>query len=1050
MIGLIRMSVLRPVGVVLIYLAVALFGLVALRQLAVDLMPAVELPFISITTRWEGVSPEEVETLITRPIEQATSTVEGVERIGAMSSEGLSRVELQFVWGKRLDEALDDVRVAIDRIRARLPDDAETPMVFKFDLSSAPVMFLGLSGTLDPSRLKYMAEDELGRALERVPGVASVDVNGGRDREIRVALDSERLQAHGISAQQVTAALAKENRTVSAGEMRDGGREVILRTAGEFESLKDIEDVVVATRDQRPVLVKDLGEVQDTVAKVRGELWIDGVPGIRLRVYKQSGANSVQVADAVRAEIERINQRYEGRAKLAVLWDSSTFIRSSISNVQSGGLVGALLAAAVLLLFLRNVRATLVVTTAIPLSILATFALMYYRGMTLNIISFGGLALGTGMLVDGAIVILESIYLKRERGLGAVQAAIEGAREVAAPVTSGTLTTVAVFVPVVFVGGFAGVFFTEMALVVTFALFCSLAVALTLVPMLAGLLLRRHSEPSRPALRRLSAAVDGTIKRLECGYSRVLEAVLTAPWVVVGGAAVVLLCSLTLIPRIGVELMPDSDEGQIDMRVDLPVGTPLETTIETMRDIERRVTSVLRPGELSHIITNAGPESWWRPGGSHQGRVDVTLVPVGERQRGIDEVLDAVQKSVDGIAGADIRIRKSTSNMLTRMVRRGDDRLSVEIRGHDLETADALAAQVVQMARTIPGVTFARPDREPGQIERVLHVDRQRAAELGIGSAEVAEAVEHYVLGHVATRYREHGDEFDVRVQLEEPDRERLEQLGSLPIVTRTAQALSSEARAQVPLQSLVRVTDRHAPSAISRVDQERIVAVALGIGSRPASEINAEVQQKLKTLTVPEGFEVGMGGEAEERAKTFSNLLIGLVLAAFLVYAAMAVQFESVRHPLVIIASVPFGFVGVIAALWVTDTTFNMNSFLGTIVLVGIVVNNAIVYVDAANLFRREQGMSLHEALVAAGVRRLRPILMTTLTTALGLLPLALGTSEGSEVQAPLARALLGGLTVSTIVTLVLVPCVYLLAERRRAQPSTQGVEAITSQPAA
>jgi HAE1 family hydrophobic/amphiphilic exporter-1 len=1024
--GLIRSATLRPVAVSIIYLSIIMVGLMAFRQLSVDLLPDVDVPRISITTQYEGVAPEEMETLVTRPIEQATSTIEGVERMEATSSEGLSRVQLQFAWGVSLEQALDDVRVALDRVRATLPEDATQPSVHKFDLSSVPIAFLGVAGPGDPRRLKYLAQDDISRALERVPGVASVDVQGGRDREIRVSLDGTRLSALGISATQVATALERENRTVSAGDMRDSGREVVIRTAGEFKSLEEISGVVITTREGNPIHVRDVGVVEDSIRKVRSELWIDGVPGIRLRVYKQSGANTVEVVRAVKGELERINSEYDGRARLTLIWDSSEYIEAAIGNVSKEAGIGSILAVMVLLFFLRNIRATLVVASAIPVSIIATFAIMHFRGMTLNIVSFGALALSIGMLVDSAIVILENIDRKHADGLTPEDSAIEGAGEVAAAVTSGAITTIAVFVPVLFMGGFVGVLFGEMAEVVTFSQFCALFVALTFVPMIAGRLLRRSRRQRQGVRQRTSALIGRFLDRVDALYGRVINAVLAAPWAVVLCSVIVFGASLAFGKRIGVEVVPQADEGRIDISLELPVGTPLETTSGAMQDAERRVRSALRDGELAHVMTTAGPENWWRPGGSNEGKIELSLTPRSRRERSSEQVEASIRKSLDGIVGARLQIRQSTSNILTRIIRRGEDRLAVEIRGHDLEKADAVAREVVAVMRETPNVTFARPDRELGQPERVINVDRPRAAELGLGSADVAMAVEHYVLGKVATRYRDGGDEFDVRVQLGDEERARLDQLPDMPIV-------AADGR-RVALRSIVTIGERKGPSSISRLDQERVLKVNGGVASgKPLNEVSAAVARNIEGIDVPEGFTLTVAGEIAGGDDTFSTFVVGILLAVFLVYAAMAVQFESVRHPLVVMISVPFAFTGVIAALWLSNTTLNMNSGLGIIVLVGVATNNAIVLVDYANTLIREQGVALRDAVVSAGTRRLRPILMTTLTTLLGLAPLALAAGEGSEAQAPLARTLFGGLVTSTIVTLLLVPCVYYLVERRK-----------------
>ncbi len=1019
--ALIRWSVSRPIAVTVITLAVMLFGAVALRELSVDLLPSVEVPRISITTQYEGVAPQEMETLVTRPIEQALSTIEGVDQIEATSSEGLSRVQLQFTWGTELQEALDDVRAALDRTRASLPEEADPPSVYKFDLSSMPVAFLGMSGEGDPRRLKFLAEDELSRAIERLPGVASVDVNGGQDREIHVTLDASRLVALGVSSEQVVQALAKENRTVSAGDMRDRGKEVVIRSTGEFENPNDLLDVVVTARDSTPIRVRDLGGVVDSIRKVRSRLWVDGVEGIRLRVYKQSGANTVEVVDRLRGEIDSINEVYGSRAKLSFIWDSSDFIRASVMSVQSSAGYGALLAVLVLLVFLRDVRATLVVATAIPISIIATFAVMFFRGMTLNVISFGGLALGVGMLVDGAIVILESIHRKRDEGLSAFDAAVEGAGEVSTAVVAGTLTTLAVFAPVVFVGGFAAVFFGELALVVTFALACSLVVALTVVPMLAGRWLRDAPKQSE---NRVSAWLARLQERLERAYGRLIGAALDAPGAVVLASGALLACSLAFIPQVGLELMPETDEGRIDVSLELPVGTPLEVTASVVNDLEQNIRTSLRPGELDHIVSNAGPESWWRPGGSNEGKLELSLVSASERERRVDDILASFQSFAHSIPGARVQLRKATNNILTRIVRRGDDRLAIEIRGHDLEVADQLTEQIVESVQRIPGVTFARADRELGQLEREVIVDRERASELGIGSAEVARTIESYVLGTVATRLRERGDEFDIRVQLREDQRDQLSDLANLPIVAPDGTS--------VPLSALARIEQTLGPSSISRLNQERVLRIGVGTAERPIGDVIEDINQRLAEIPVPSGFSVDLAGELSEQQETFVSLLIGIVLSILLVFATMAVQFESWRKPLMVMVSLPFALIGVIASLLLTNTTLNMNSLLGVIVLVGIVVNNAIVLVDYTNQLTLDGKMPLRAALIEAGTRRLRPILMTTLTTILALLPLATAAAEGSDIQAPLARVVVGGLTTSTLVTLLLLPCVFFLTARR------------------
>ena len=1024
--SLVETSVRRPIGVAMIALAVLVVGLVSARMLAVDLLPAVDFPRISIVTLYEGVGPEEVETLVTRPIEQTVSTIEGIEKLESTSAEGISRIQVQFAWGTDLDAAVNDLRANMDQLANVLPEQAERPVVLKFDLSAVPIAEVGLSGGGDPRRLRYLADETLSRRLERVAGVASVSVQGGRVREIQVDLDAARLIALDISAGDVTSALGRENRNVSAGDMRAGDRQVLVRSVGQWESVPELASTRIAERDGRPVYLSDVATVRDTFKEMNAEQWVDGKRGVAMSISKQSGANTVEVAARVRAEVERINQDFGGRLHLTMLVDSSDFIRRSVSSVQTSALAGAGLAVLVLLFFLRNVRATFVIAIAIPLSVLAALALMYFSGYTLNVISFGGLALGIGMLVDNSIVILENIYRKREDGLPVARAAIEGAREVVPAVVAGTLTTVVVFAPVVFMGGFASVFFGEMAAVVTFSLLCSLAIAVTLVPSVSAKLMGGVGAGWGP-LGWMARAIGRILGALDGAYRAVVRAVLRAPWFVVALALLLLVASVRLVSLVGYELMPETDEGQIDVDVEFPVGTPIEQTGPWMMNIERQVREVLRPDEIGSIMASAGPENWWRTDGSNVGELEIHLVPVSKRERGMSELLAVVRKELAKTPGADLRIRQGNANFLMRIIRGGhDERLVVEIRGHDRETAKGLSSQIVKLMQAIPGVSNAYVEKEQSLQERAVRVDPVRAADLGLTRSEVADTLETYVLGRVATHYREHGDEFDVRVQLREEDRRDVAQLERLPVQLPRG--------GSVPLLSVADFRLRSAPNAIEREGQERVVRVMGATGDRALGDIVADLDRALSGLSVPDDFRVAIAGEQAEQEETFRGLLIGIVLALFLVYTVMAVQFESLLHPLVIMGSVPFAFIGAVAALVVTDTTFNMNSFLGAIVLVGIVVNNAIVLVDTMNTLRRD-GFGLVPAVVEAAGRRLRPILMTTLTTVLAMVPLAMGVGEGSEMQAPLARVVVGGLLVSTLVTLLVVPCLYLLAERGRAR---------------
>ncbi len=1030
--GLTALSVRRPIGVAVVCIAICILGWISVTRLPVDLLPEVDFPRISIITNYEGVGPEEIENLLTRPIEQAVSTIDGVTEITAESAEGLSRVQLQFNWGTNLDTAVNDVRAQLDRLRARLPEDADQPVVLKFDISATPIATLGLSGRGDPRRLRYLADELLTRRLERLPGIASVQVNGGRVREIRVELNLASLVALGVTGDQVVQALASDNRNVAAGDMGESGREVLIRTIGELENVEDIRNVLVTRRSGRsttpqdlpnaagrPVYVRDVAVVTDSFQEIKSEQWVDEQPGIVMRVSKQSDANTLEVVEGLERELEKINAEYEGRARVIVIHDTGQYIEGSITNVRTSALVGAALAILVLLLFLRDVRATAVIALVIPFSIVATFALMYFAGYSLNLISFGGLALGVGMLVDNAIVILENIYQKHEAGMPPREAAIVGAQEVTAPMVSGTLTTIAVFAPVVFLAGFAGVFFAEMAMVVVFSQICSLLVAITLVPTLAARMLgARH--PQGGVFGRIAAWFERGFARLDNAYARFLRATLAARWLPIAASLVMLAGAYRLVSAVDVELMPETDEGVVDLDFELPVGTPVERTREVVFDLTRRIHGVVKPEEIANIVSSAGPDNPYRPGGGHEGEIEVTLVPVSDRDRGSAEIVAAIREVALGIPDIKIRIRQRTTNPLQRFMRGSQgERLVVEIRGHELDVAASLAKRIEAMMKQVDGIADVRIGREEGLEERTVSVDTARAADLGLTRSEIARTLETYVLGRVATRLRDAGDEYDIRVMLREEDRAQTAQLGELPILT---------ARGVAPLSSVAKIGVRRGPGSIEREGQERIVSITGGLGDRALGDVVHDLETAIGQIEMPVGFSVEVAGEAREQEESFAGLQIGIILAILLVFAVMAVQFESLLHPLLVMSAVPFGFVGVVITLVVTGTTFSLNAFLGSIILVGISVNNAIVLVDCANQMRSEQGLDPIAAIVEAGRRRLRPILMTTATTCLGMLPIAMAIGEGAEIQAPLARVVLGGMVVSCLVTLVLLPALYVL----------------------
>ena len=1013
-------AVHRPVTTIMGTLIVVLLGTVAALQLPVDLMPEVSYPTLTVRTSYPNVGPQEVEDLVTRPIENAVAAIAGVETITSTSAEGDSSVRVSFTWGTDLDGAAEEVRSRVDRIRGTLPEEADTPSVFKFDLAAFPIVFLGVaSQTLEAPELRLFTEERIQRRLERVPGVASVDIRGGLRRQVQVNLDRDRMLALGLSADRITRLLREENLNRPAGKVEEGNLDLYLRTVGEYRTPEEIGSTVVAVREGTPIYLRDVAEVKAGVEEITTLTRIDGEPGIRLAINKQAGSNTVEVADGILAEVERLNLDFP-EVRVEPIIDTSRYIRQAMSNVGSNALIGGVLATIVLFFFLRSFRSTLVIAVVTPISVLATLALVYFNGYTLNIMTFGGLALGVGMLLDNAVVVLENIFRKREEGLPILRSAVEGTQEVAAPLIATTITTMVVFLPIVFMRGMAGVMYRQLAVVVAFSQAASLVVGLTLIPVLAARLLARgeaHPTPHGPLLRRFYAWSEATLAALEERYRRGVAWALGNRAQVVGGAAALFVASLLVVPFIGSELMPQTDEGEVRINAEMSVGTKLEVMDKTFREIESVVAAEVP--EARKMLTSIGGGGF-RASGQHTGDLRVTLVPKDERQRSSTEIADALRERLSGLPGVKVRAREGSGLFILNMAfGGGEEGLTVEVRGEDLEAGFELAERTRAALQTIPILTDVRIARDPGRPERVMRINRDKLAQLGLSMQQVAEVIETNLAGSRATVLREAGREVDIVVRLAEPDRVRLADIDQVSLVAAGGES--------VPLRTVVEVAVARGPVIIDREDQERVIPVTATLVAGEDLGTAAEAARTaLRDVPVPDGHAVILGGEYEEQQKASRQLLMALALALLLVYMVMAAEFENLLDPFVVMFSVPMAAIGVFFTMWLTQTTFNIQSYIGMILLIGIVTNNAIVLIDYVNLLRRRDGMELHEAVVEGGRRRLRPILMTTAATVLGLIPLALGLGEGAEVQASMARVVIGGMTVSTLITLLLVPVVY------------------------
>jgi HAE1 family hydrophobic/amphiphilic exporter-1 len=1015
-------SIRRPVFTVMLVLAIVVVGLVSLSRLPIDLMPEIVFPTLGIMTSYENTGPEEIEQIITRPIEEAMSAVPGVEEVFSVSSEGSSSVRVMFAWGTDLDAAADDIRERLDRVIPRLPDDVDRPMLRKFDPAMMPILIVGALSNLDPIQTRRIIDEQIAYRLERVPSVASVDIWGGHEREIQVNLDAAKVKALGLPLDQIIAGIREGNVDLPAGVIERGNYEILIRIPGIFTGMKEIRETVVAVRDGVPIRLQEIAEISDTFRKITRVVRINGVPGTRIAVYKQSGTNTVEVADGVLKEIARI-QEDRPQIQLIPVRDSSEYIKNAIGNVSSTAVYGGLLAVLVLLFFLGSVRSTLVIAVSIPISIIATFALIYFGGFTLNIMSLGGLALGIGMLVDNSIVVLENIVRLKEGGASPIQAALDGTHEVAAAVVASTLTTIVVFLPMVFVRGIAGIMFKQLAFVISFALVCSLFVALTMVPMLASRFLT-HREASNSRLEqwkvRAVAAIQRWLAVLELKYRKLLHSALDHRVKVLGSVALLLVVSILLVRLVGSEFMPMTDEGEVRVSVEMEVGTRLAV----IDDKFKAITGIVRREvpELTSIEESIGGGGW--RSGSHTGDITIKLAPKAERSRSNEEIAAVLRRSLQGIPGTVIRTRASGG---VNFMRGGGDQESVqvEIRGFDLEKSEALAQQVKAVIEGVRGVSDIRLSRDMGKPEELLVIDRKAAADMKLSVSQIGGTLETVLSGTQASTYREGGDEFRILVKVKDAEKMSMDDVLNLTLTNSDGQPVS--------LRNVVDVKARSGPQRIERRDRERVLTISAEIEDRDLSSVLADIRAGIRRVPIPRDFEITFTGDFEEQQKAFRELLLSIILSLMLVYMVMAMQYESLRDPFIVMFSVPLAAIGVIWMLLVTGTTFNMQSYIGCIMLGGIVVNNAILLVDHTNLLRRRDKMGVREAIEEAGRRRLRPILMTALTTMLAMIPLALALGEGSEAQAPLARAVVGGLLSSTLITLLVVPVVYSLFEGKK-----------------
>ncbi|MDI6780031.1 MAG: efflux RND transporter permease subunit [Bacteroidota bacterium] len=1025
-----KVFVRRPVTTLMVFMGLLIVGIFALVQLPIDFFPEIEPPIVSVLTSYPGASAQDVEKNVTKILETSLGTVSELKKISSTSMDNVSVVMLEFEWGTNLNEASNNVRDALEFAKRRLPDDAETPMIFKFSTSLMPIVFLAVTAEENYPGLNKIIEQKIADPLKRIPGVGTVIMFGGPIRQIQINIDPKRLEAYNLSIQRIGQALQAENITMPAGSIKMERMEYYIRVPGEFADANQIANIVVAKSPIGGGLVylKDVAEVKDTLKERTINVRLNGGRGLMLIIQKQSGANTVAVASAVKIKLEDLKKYLPSDVKLEQFFDPSLFILNSVRNLTEAILLGGLFVSLVVLAFLRRWKATVIIILTIPFSLIVAFIYLYFSGNTINIISLSSLSIAIGMVVDDAIVILENISRHVERGARPREASIFGSTEVGLAVTAATLTIVAVFFPLTFLTGMAGIMFKQLGYLVTVTILTSLFASLTLIPMLSSRWLKsRKEEEQKPKrFQKLFDKSEKIFTSIETFYGKALEPALDhRKFVIIAGIVIffVVVGSFPFLGK-GTEFMPKSDESQIQIYVELQTGNNLDETIKTAKQVEEIIQK--EAPEISFLAVRSGINDegfssalFGAKEGLHMFNIQTRLSRKNERERSVFEIADLLREKLQPIAGI------TQLNIFTASTPIGSGKpLAIDIIGHDLDKTTKLANEMAEIAEKTEGTRDVDISRSQERPELQVMLNRDKLAMIGLNTSTVATAIRNSMYGLTPTRYREGGDEYDIFIRYNTQNRTSISDLENVPITTMTGQI--------VKLKDIGKVVEEFSPPDIKRKNQERVVTVAANTEGRSLGDITNDLKAAIAKIDIPTDVTIEFAGQVEQQQETFQDLLLFMILSIFLVYIVMASQFESLLDPFIIMFSVPFSFVGVFLALMLTGQTFSVISFLGAVLLIGIVVKNAIVLIDYTNI-TRARGIGLREAIIYSGKNRLRPVLMTTITTLLGMLPLALSTGEGSETWNQLGISVIGGLTVSTIITLVFVPVIYSLFRARQ-----------------
>lgn len=1008
-------SVKRPVTVTMIILIIVVLGIISVMRLGIELMPDISYPVVSTIITYEGASPEDIENLITKPVEGAIASVKGIKKISSTSMEGAAAIMAEFSWGTNLDFAAQDIRERIEMIRDFLPQDMKRPLIMKFDIAMMPVLVYGITGERSPRDLRTFVEDNIKDRLEQIDGVASCTVMGGEEREIQVRVSRTKLASFGLSLQQVVGALRFENVNISGGHVKESYTEYLLRTLGEFRSIDEIGSIVVGNRMGVPVYLRDVAQVYDTHKEKRAGSYVNGKAGVLIMISKTSGENTVTVADRVKKAIAEIAETLPSDIKFYEALDQSRLTRQVVSSTINDALFGAVLAVVILLIFLRSVRPTLIIALSIPLSIIATFIPIYFFGYTLNIMTLVGVALGAGLLISNAIIAIENIFRYMEEGHDRITSSIEGVGEVTMAITASTLTTMIVFLPLIYIPGITGKLSRGLALTVASALFMSLVVTLTLVPMLASRIFRRVRQEND---QHVLYATEHHFQKAVVLYEKALKWCLTNKKKVLAITFGLFAISIAVMFVMDREFIPKSNMDIVILKVSLPVGTPLEETRHYVSRVEAIAQCL---DDVQTVVTFVGAEEATKMSvsfgmgvkGPNEAMMMVRLKQ--KRKMTSGQVTDYLRQRIPPYFAA-----KAEFIDMSQMIVSGGTMgapIEVKVFGNDLDILKDIAGKVSDEIRKVPGIYDVKVSLEEGKPEYVIHLDRAKAAKLGISAGLIGQEIRAAFEGQLATRYRQKGDEFDLVVRLEENQRQKPSDINLLPIVTPSGRI--------VRVRDIANLEQSTGPVELTREGQKSLITVSANVSGRSLGKVVADVTRRLRGLPMPEGYFFKIGGEAEKMRETIYWLVWGFAFAVLLVYMVMASEFESFVHPFTIMFTVPLALIGVCAGLLIARKSLSLTSMMGILVLAGVIVNNGIVLVDYINLLRRK-GMEKMEAILLAGKTKLRAVVLTALTAILAMGPMAFSHERGAEIRAPLAVSVIGGLLVGTVLTLVVIPLLY------------------------